>query len=426
MKRLTKEEFIEKAKELYNDVYDYSLVTYKNNKTKIEILCPQHGVFLQTPCNHLNGHGCPHCGNQQKGLSNKLSQEQFLEKAKQTHGDRYDYKKTVYDKNDKKIIIICKEHGEFLQTANSHLAGSGCPKCKAEKSRLRETLTQEEFIEKANRIHGNRYKYDKVKYIDGHTKVLITCEKHGDFWQKPCLHLNNKQGCPKCGFERVAKFQGQENIDHLGNKFGSFIEKCKYWNINIDTYHRRKKMGWTEKESLTCPEKMSLSEYRISNYLTDNKINYLHNKSLFNVFTEQNLALSISNDKIKEMCQKIVCKTNNKCQHISSLRYDFIVLDENNKIKFIIEFDGLQHFEEISKFNRTKNDFEYRTSLDKLKEEFAKQFDVPLFRIRYDQIGKCTQIIDELLQNTNKYIGKYNPWIKNEDYWNIKKEKQNT
>ena len=108
MKRLTKEDFIEKAKKLYDDLYDYSLVVYKNNKTKVEILCPQHGVFLQTPCNHLNGHGCPHCGNQQKGSTNKLSQEEFIIKAKHVHGDRYNYEKVLYKGNNKKVVIICQ------------------------------------------------------------------------------------------------------------------------------------------------------------------------------------------------------------------------------------------------------------------------------------------------------------------------------
>lgn len=104
-KKLTTEEFIEKAKEVHRDKYDYSKVDYKNARSKIVIICEKHGEFLQTPRAHLNmSHGCPKCNSREK-----LSTEKFIEKAKEVHGNKYDYSKVDYKNAHSKIIIICKK-----------------------------------------------------------------------------------------------------------------------------------------------------------------------------------------------------------------------------------------------------------------------------------------------------------------------------
>ena len=111
---------------MHGDKYDYSKVIYRNNKTKVCIICPEHGEFWQRPDKHLYAkRGCPVCGKTQK-----LTTEEFIEKAKQVHGDKYDYSKCEYKTTEKKVTIICKTHGEFKQTPHSHLQGQGCPVCK--------------------------------------------------------------------------------------------------------------------------------------------------------------------------------------------------------------------------------------------------------------------------------------------------------
>ena len=108
----------------------------------------------------------------------------FIEKAKAVHGDKYDYSKVEYVKAKEKVCIICQEHGEFWQTPNNHLRGEGCPFCYGSKK-----LTTEEFISKAKQIHGNKYDYSNVNYVNKYTKVCIICPEHGEFWQKPSNHL---------------------------------------------------------------------------------------------------------------------------------------------------------------------------------------------------------------------------------------------
>jgi hypothetical protein len=128
-KRKTTDEFISDARRVHGDKYDYSKVEYINNETKICIICPKHGEFWQTPNKRLLRKGCTLCGNNRISISRLGCKEEFIEKAKKIHGDRYDYSFVEYVNRKTPIKIICPEHGEFLQTPSNHLH-HGCPKCK--------------------------------------------------------------------------------------------------------------------------------------------------------------------------------------------------------------------------------------------------------------------------------------------------------
>lgn len=140
MKRLTKEEFINAAIKIHENKYSYELVNYLGNRIKVKIICPIHGTFTQLPKNHIHlKQGCPSCyGNK------KLTTLEFIKKSNNVHLNKYDYSKSNYLGNKSKVIIICKKHGEFLQTATRHLSGDGCPKCSESKGEriIREFLTK--------------------------------------------------------------------------------------------------------------------------------------------------------------------------------------------------------------------------------------------------------------------------------------------
>lgn len=191
------EEFISKAILKHGSKYDYSKVTYTNASTKIIIICPEHGEFEQTPHNHLKGYGCRNCGITSSINSRSFNTNNFINKSNKIHNYKYDYSKTEYYHNKQKVAIICKEHGEFKQTPNSHLSGQGCPICGISKQRDNMLLTIDEFIEKSGKIH-NKYNYSKVQYINNKSPVIIICPIHGEFEQKPYHHLRG-QGCVKCG-----------------------------------------------------------------------------------------------------------------------------------------------------------------------------------------------------------------------------------
>jgi hypothetical protein len=124
VKKSYSEIFVEKAVIKHDNKYDYSLIDYVNSSTKVSIICPIHGTFEQRPNDHLSGYGCPECGG-----TKRLTTDKFIEKAKELHGDRYDYSKVIYKTTIDKIIITCPIHGDFETKPNNHLTGKGCKQC---------------------------------------------------------------------------------------------------------------------------------------------------------------------------------------------------------------------------------------------------------------------------------------------------------
>jgi len=132
----TTEQFIAEAKAVHGDRYGYSESEYVNCKTKVKIICPEHGSFEQAPHIHLGGQGCPKCSHKERAKSQTKTTEQFIAEAKSVHGDRYDYSDSEYVNCETKVKIICPEHGSFEQSPHNHLQGRGCPTCKSSKGEL--------------------------------------------------------------------------------------------------------------------------------------------------------------------------------------------------------------------------------------------------------------------------------------------------
>lgn len=222
MKKKTTEEFIEQAKAIHGDKYDYSKTEYQGCKKKVCIICKEHGEFWQTPDNHINSkQGCPKCAN-----NIILTTQEFIEKARKIHGDKYDYSKVNYINNHTNITIICSIHGEFDQLPLNHLKGEGCYECGRVRTGDSKRVSVEESIRKAKIIHGDFYDYSKVTYNKVADKVTIICPIHGKFEQTMNNHLRG-QGCPKC-----SQPKGERTITNwlIGNDI-KFISQHK---INID------------------------------------------------------------------------------------------------------------------------------------------------------------------------------------------------
>ena len=240
LKKLTIEEFLEKAKEVHGDKYNYSKVEYINNSTKVCIICPIHGEFWQTPNNHLNGKNCPKCSHQ----SYKYTLNNFIEKSNKIHNNKYDYSKVEYINNSTKVCIICPIHGEFWQMPKHHLQGYGCKKCANDLNKTNQPSQKnnETFIKEARTIHGDKYEYI-TPYINAKTKITIKCLKCGNiFEQTPHKHINVKHGCPKC------------NISKMENEITLFLQENK---INFE---HQKRFDWLGLQSLD----FYLPEYNIA------------------------------------------------------------------------------------------------------------------------------------------------------------------
>jgi hypothetical protein len=185
MRKLTQENFIARSMITHKNYYNYSLVEYVINSNSIKIICPIHGVFLQTPNAHLMGKGCKKC-------NIKFSLEDFVLKANKVHNFKYDYSKVNYSDSTIKIIIICPVHGEFNQRPNQHLFGHGCPKCsylisKPETAWLDILNIPKEYRQKSLEINLKKFRVDAYDPV-----VNIIYEFYGDYWHgNPAIYDPN-------------------------------------------------------------------------------------------------------------------------------------------------------------------------------------------------------------------------------------------
>lgn len=176
-KKDDKETFIEKARAIHGNKYDYSKVNYINSGTKVIIICPKHGEFQQTPQNHLNGQGCPKCNGK------NFSLKEIIDEANKIHNGKYDYSQANITKKHEKGCIICPKHGVFYQDFSKHLEGQGCPKCAIEKRSQKKKISNRKFTERAEIISKGKYDFSSFKYESMDKKaedeIIDFLENHG-------------------------------------------------------------------------------------------------------------------------------------------------------------------------------------------------------------------------------------------------------
>lgn len=292
---LTTDKFINRCNDIHDNRYDYSLVDYNIGTDKIIIICKKHGEFLQTAKEHLKGSGCKKC------YLNKISEnkQSFIKKSILVHGYKYDYTDVEYITSNTKVNIRCDAHGHFMQTPGNHKAGHGCPSCVGLNRR-----SNIDFIKESILKHGDRYDYTNTNYINTKTKVNIICKKHGEFLQSPRLHLEGK-GCPTC--------------------------KC------------------------------SKGEIKIINYLENNKVYFIKQKKF------------------------------NDCKNINNLRFDFYL----PKYNLCIEYNGKQHYEPVSIFGGIDG-FNIQSLRDNIKIEYCAKNNIKLLIIKYNE--NIIDILNEYLK----------------------------
>ena len=236
------ETFIKKARVIHGDKYDYSKtdLEHRDENGKVIIICPEHGEFLQTPSSHLRGENCPKCANMKRGDTFRSNREEFIKRAKEKHGDKYDYSKVIYKNAETEVTVICPKHGEFKIRPMQHLLGQGCSKCAGR------GLNTEELIERFRSVHGDKYDYSKVIFTKMHEPVTIICPEHGEFLQTPSKHYSKKQGCPKCAEEKKKKGFNKLTTEE-------FIEKAKQIHGDKYDYSKTKYTLSHDEVIITCP-----------------------------------------------------------------------------------------------------------------------------------------------------------------------------
>lgn len=354
-KKLSTSDFIKRSDLIHNKKYIYSKVEYKTTDSHVNIICPEHGEFLQTPHNHMRGVGCPYCSDKMKYDSNN-----FIERFNLIHKGKYDYTKSIFKSLDTKILIICPKHGEFWQKPKNHVNGNGCPLCGIEKRNKSLESNQEIFVGKANMIHNYKYSYTKTKYKSVNVLVTITCPIHGDFTQKPGTHLSGS-GCQLCG-------------KSIKKTTSSFISEAIGVHRNRYDYSKSEYRGAYEKICIICPEhgeflqgaryhlqgqgcpkcQKSLGEIKIGDFLKDKNIEYI----------EQHRFLD--------------------CKNKNTLPFDFYLPSYN----MCIEYDGRQHSNTDSKY--------YSDDIfinDNIKTKYCIDNSVELIRISYRDYKNIEDIL---------------------------------
>lgn len=203
--KLTHKIFLEKANKVHNNFYSYPEEYVRSNQ-KLKICCPIHGIFEQTPKDHLRGCGCQKCSRIKK------TTESFNAEADEIHGGKYKYHLVKYENCKTPVIIWCPKHGEFEQSPETHLIGSGCPKCGYG------SPTTLELIDRFVAVHGNRYDYTHVVFNGFKNKVEIYCNDcQKSFWIKPWDHLDG-HGCSECNMSK-GEYQIREILRKLSIKY---------------------------------------------------------------------------------------------------------------------------------------------------------------------------------------------------------------
>ena len=209
--------FVNKAIEVHGNRYDYSGVEYIDAHSKVLIVCKDHGEFWQLPRKHLK-QNCPKCSAKNANNYKRITYEKFIERAIAIHHDKYEYQNSAVDNVHSIVPIFCKTHGLFSQKILIHLNGSGCPKCAnpSQKIKIKNIYDSKWFKSKAVLVHGNRYNYDKLDYVNSMTKVNIVCHIHGEFSQVARDHLVGR-GCPQCGIDKLS-CDNRKSIDVFSNE----------------------------------------------------------------------------------------------------------------------------------------------------------------------------------------------------------------
>lgn len=206
---LDKNIFIQEAEKVHGRQYDYSQSNYLRMGELVQIHCKLHGLFTQTPSNHItHRQGCPECGRERRRVKRSTDYTLFIKRALERHGEQYDYtrvtKETFTNGLSSRIKIRCSEHGEFEITATSHLnkrGKGGCWECHRERMRNDRSFTDEQFVERSVSIHGEgRFSYGNVVYINNSQAISVRCEVHSfDFVVTPVTHWSSfTGGCARC------------------------------------------------------------------------------------------------------------------------------------------------------------------------------------------------------------------------------------
>lgn len=370
--------FIEKAKMIYGDRYDYSKVIYKGAEEKVTIICKEHGEFQITPRAFVSGdhsriHGCPVC----EGLNvpSSYSKEQFIEDMNRIYGKKLKFNFNEYTRKSGTVTAICPKHGQIKHTAAYWLTGKGCDYCNGK-------FFPKDFVKLAKKVHGDRYDYSKTEVPKStQSKVTIICPEHGEFKQFVWLHLSGCK-CPSCAAypNRLTKEErGELFIQKAKERYGNKFDYSKVNYVNNDT-----------------PVEIYCKEHHVSFMTTPDTHIRKGSGACPNCVRSEGEALIyafLSKRSIKFHTQYKLEHDNPKCKR-TYLIADFYVPDYN----LVIEFNGIQHYKSFPFFNNKEWTLEDQQIRDATLIDVLQRKGIRLLVIKYDDINRIQSILKRELQ----------------------------
>lgn len=366
---LTTAQWIDRAQTVHGDKFDYSLVEYVDFKTKVAIICIEHGVFEQIPINHVSaGQGCRACA----GLASPSTSE-WIERARLVHGGRFGYEHVRYVNGRSKVTIRCPEHGYFDQTPKNHVVnGQGCPRC------IGRGLSTTEWIEKARAVHGDKYDYSAVEYTTTTKPVVIVCGEHGPFEQTPSVHVKDRCGCPKCAGQGLSN---EEWIDRARSIHGDDYDYSRFVYVRQDV-----------KCEIICFQHGSFRQ---------TILNHIYNGSGCPLCAgskgEKLVSRVLDGLGVDHQPQW----SHPTCRDRAPLLFDFYM----PPLRALIEFDGIQHFEPVKWFDAVTDEqadaqFLVTQRRDRIKNDWAAVNGYPLLRVSElkDVEAEVTDFVEMLRQ----------------------------
>lgn len=236
---MRQEEAIVNMSRRHNNKFDYSKVVFKDYRSPITIICPKHGEYVTSYEKHmtdsaLKSGGCPGCVYDARA-GNKISYEETLKRINEKFPDKgYSITLDAWKEKGTHMWVTCPKHGQWYANRHWLFKGSGCPECWKQDHPSLQPKKIETFIKDAKAVHGDKYNYDKVVYINNKVPVIVTCPEHGDFSVKPNNHLTGKSGCPLCSTSAPEKVIW--NFLHKNNIKFTYQYKVEYFDYRWDFY----------------------------------------------------------------------------------------------------------------------------------------------------------------------------------------------
>ena len=411
-KRKTKEEFIQDCINIHGDKYDYEKVIYVNSKIKVILICKKHGEFSILPNSHISRRaGCQKCSISNRVEKSKTSYETFLEKAKKIHKSTYIYNDLSFKNLNDKMIITCKEHGNFEQKPIEHLSGKGCRKCYFKSNEKNINI----FIESANKIYNNAFNYEKFNYINSKTPSIIICNNGHEFERSPNRHLSTNDKCILClkskklelYVKKLSKVDGFSYTQKKGELFEFTCNTCsKQFNRKVSEHLKLINCIYCKpnKDNLSTFIKKSILIHDVK--FDYSNVNYIDSKSKVNLICDKGHSFSQNaNNHLNGVgcpnCNRFNVKENKLLEFIKEhysgkiIQSDRTILSGKELDIYIpdlnlsFEFNGLYWHSELYK------DKKYHMN----KTDCCLKNDITLIHIWEDDWDNKTDIIKSIILN---------------------------